>query len=124
MDAARRQEDTEGADITVLQELIRVQQAVIEIAVKDSPEAAVDMVGEYFEEAGVDDRDTRLFLDIWWNQRRLSAGPKHLSQHAELEPKLVTLCRELDVEMDGVKVPASAAAILNAIRECLEACNQ
>jgi len=30
--------------------------------------------------------------------------------------KIVRLCRELDAEMDGVSCPASAAAILNAIR--------
>lgn len=29
---------------------------------------------------------------------------------------LVTLCRMLDVEMDGVECPATAASILNAIR--------
>lgn len=29
---------------------------------------------------------------------------------------LVTLCRMLDVEMDGVECPKAAAAILNAIR--------
>ena len=29
---------------------------------------------------------------------------------------LMTLCRELDMEMDGVKCPKAAAAILNAIR--------
>ena len=29
---------------------------------------------------------------------------------------LYALCKELDVEMDGVKCPATAAAILNAIR--------
>jgi hypothetical protein len=33
--------------------------------------------------------------------------------------RLVELCRELDAEMDGVKVPASAAAILNTIRAAL-----
>ena len=30
--------------------------------------------------------------------------------------KLIRLCRELDIEMDGVACPGSAAAILNAIR--------
>lgn len=30
--------------------------------------------------------------------------------------RLFRLCVELDIEMDGVRVPASAAAILNAIR--------
>ncbi len=33
--------------------------------------------------------------------------------------RLVLLCRELDMQMDGVAVPASAAAILNAIRSLL-----
>ena len=32
---------------------------------------------------------------------------------------LVRLCLELDREMDGVKVPAAAAAILNGIRSWL-----
>lgn len=34
--------------------------------------------------------------------------------------KLYGLCHELDIELDGVKVPASAAAILNSIRETLK----
>jgi hypothetical protein len=33
---------------------------------------------------------------------------------------LYTLCKELDIEMDGVKCPATAAAILNAIRSEIE----
>ena len=33
--------------------------------------------------------------------------------------RLIRLCVELDMEMDGVRVPASAAAILNAIRGIL-----
>ena len=33
--------------------------------------------------------------------------------------RLVVLCRELDSELDGVLVPSSAAAILNAIRSLL-----
>lgn len=33
--------------------------------------------------------------------------------------RLVELCRELDVELDGVKVPETAAAILNTIRAVL-----
>jgi hypothetical protein len=33
--------------------------------------------------------------------------------------RLIRLCVELDMEMDGVRVPASAAAILNAIRSIL-----
>lgn len=34
--------------------------------------------------------------------------------------RLIRLCVELDMEMDGVRVPASAAAILNAIRGILD----
>ena len=34
---------------------------------------------------------------------------------------LVRLCRELDTELDGVKLPRTAAGIMNAIRACLEA---
>ena len=34
--------------------------------------------------------------------------------------KLVRLCEELDMEMDGVTVPATAAAILNGIRATLD----
>ena len=30
--------------------------------------------------------------------------------------RFLNLCTELDVEMDGVRCPASAAAILNALR--------
>jgi len=33
--------------------------------------------------------------------------------------RLVELCRELDAEMDGVQLPATAAAILNTIRAAL-----
>lgn len=33
-----------------------------------------------------------------------------------VDNRLRALCQELDIEMDGVAVPASAAAILNAIR--------
>ena len=33
--------------------------------------------------------------------------------------RLASLCRELDVEMDGVNCPASAAACLMGIREVL-----
>jgi len=35
--------------------------------------------------------------------------------------KMWNLCDELDTELDGVSVPASAAAILNAIRDLLDA---
>ena len=34
--------------------------------------------------------------------------------------RLERLCRELDVEMDGVQVPQAAAAILNGIRGVIE----
>ena len=34
--------------------------------------------------------------------------------------KLVRLCKELDEEADGVKVPRALAALLNAIRATLE----
>jgi len=57
------------AEIALVKELIRVQRAVIEIAVTESAEAAVDMIGEYFEEAGVDDDETRRMLDMWWTSR-------------------------------------------------------
>lgn len=33
--------------------------------------------------------------------------------------RLLNLCHELDAEMDGVACPASAAAILNAIRKII-----
>lgn len=33
--------------------------------------------------------------------------------------RLIILFRELDMEMDGVRVPASAAAVLNGIRAVL-----
>lgn len=33
--------------------------------------------------------------------------------------RLESLCRELDMEMDGVRVPQTAAAILNGIRSVL-----
>jgi len=39
---------------------------------------------------------------------------------AECAQRLIALCRELDEELDGVLVPASAAAVLNGIRDLLE----
>ncbi len=33
---------------------------------------------------------------------------------------LMTLCRELDTDMDGVRCPGTAAAILNAIRRIVK----
>jgi len=56
---------------------------------------------------------------VLWAYQRLSAIHQ-LSSGADLpsnrESRLLRLCRELDMEMDGVACPASAAAILNAIR--------
>ena len=57
---------------------------------------------------------------VLWAHQRLSAIEQLVTSgrplmHAE-ESRLLVLCRELDVEMDGVECPASAAAILNAIR--------
>ena len=43
-----------------------------------------------------------------------------MSKWLELTERLHRLCIELDVEMDGVTIPASAAAILNAIRDVLQ----
>ena len=37
-----------------------------------------------------------------------------------IESKLVKLCRELDMELDGVRLPAPAAAVANGIRSTLE----
>ncbi len=37
-----------------------------------------------------------------------------------VESTLVRLCRELDMELDGVRLPATAAAIANGIRSTLE----
>jgi hypothetical protein len=34
--------------------------------------------------------------------------------------RLVLLCRELDVEMDGVQCPGAAAAILNTLRKVIQ----
>ncbi len=34
--------------------------------------------------------------------------------------RLIRLCIELDAEMDGVRVPATAAAVLNGIRSVLQ----
>lgn len=49
------------------------------------------------------------------NAMRVYAGIECPVQAARLQ----RLCFELDVEMDGVQVPKSAASILNAIREVL-----
>ena len=37
---------------------------------------------------------------------------------------LLTLCTELDRELDGVRIPKSAAEIVNAIRSLLKECDQ
>ncbi len=57
-------------------------------------------------------------------RRAVRYGVQHGKKNviADLEPLdyLFTLLDELDLEMDGVAVPASAAAILNALRAVLE----
>lgn len=40
-------------------------------------------------------------------------------QKVMLESRVVSLCRELDKEMDGVTCPAAAAGLLNSIRDTL-----
>lgn len=57
---------------------------------------------------------------VLWAHQRLSAiaqltGLELLARQEET--KLFRMCRELDMEMDGVACPASAAACLNAIRQ-------
>jgi len=47
-----------------------------------------------------------------WTKEEAEENKKDVS-------RLIRLCVELDMEMDGVRVPASAAAILNAIRGIL-----
>ena len=51
----------------------------------------------------------------------LKKTSKRKKQPMTSDPKerLFILCRELDMEMDGVRVPATAAAILNAIRSII-----
>ena len=44
----------------------------------------------------------------------------HSVRLLKLYEKLVPLCNELDDEMNGVSCPASASAILNALRFTLE----
>lgn len=49
-------------------------------------------------------------------RKKSTTQKQKLSNHEKLEG----LCRELDVEMDGVSpIPATAAAILNGIRRVL-----
>jgi len=43
----------------------------------------------------------------------------NIIQKVMLESRLVSLCRELDMEMDGVTCPAATAGLLNAIRDTL-----
>lgn len=40
-------------------------------------------------------------------------------KYTQVAGRLVALCRELDEELDGVKIPASAAAVCNGIRDVL-----
>ena len=48
-----------------------------------------------------------------------SQTKKQAEENRKDVERLIRLCIELDMEMDGVRVPASAAAILNAIRGIL-----
>lgn len=54
----------------VLRDFVVMCRGAIEKAVLDSPEVAIDMLAEYFDEAGVEDADTRKILDKWWSQRK------------------------------------------------------
>lgn len=43
-----------------------------------------------------------------------------LDESGKKREELETLIRELDIEMDGVRCPASAAAILNRLRRLVK----
>ena len=47
-------------------------------------------------------------------------SPENQAVVLENGMRLMHLCNELDMEMDGVRCPASASAILNAIRAIVE----
>lgn len=56
-------------------------------------------------------------VSISERQKRISQGLKlSHKRKRELADRLFNLCRELDMELDGVNMPATAAAIMNAIR--------
>jgi len=50
---------------------------------------------------------------------RLEAEVRNLRKHRDVTRGLVRLCRELDAELDGVRLPATAAAITCGIRTLL-----
>jgi len=52
---------------------------------------------------------------------RLRAEVARLKEEITYLRKLYDICVELDMEMDGVKAPASAAGLLNAMRRIIEA---
>lgn len=81
------------------------------------------------------DKNAPSLVDLWARQREMDEeDPAKIQEardcanamraYARIEcpvqaTRLQRLCFELDVEMDGVQIPKSAAAILNAIREVL-----
>jgi hypothetical protein len=60
-------------------------------------------------------------VDLMFNEAQQEAQ-RHERRQQDLQvsiDKLVALCTELDEELDGVKLPSSAAAIMNSIRSVL-----
>ena len=58
-----------STELVLLAEFIRIQRGVIELAVNETPGAAVDMVADYIEEAGVEDPELQRLLDKWRGYR-------------------------------------------------------
>lgn len=59
-----------NALVGCINELSRVQIAVLREAAENSPGDAIDILAEYFEDAGVDSDEMRLLLDKWWAFRK------------------------------------------------------
>jgi hypothetical protein len=65
--------------------------------------------------------DKEAALDLFFEEKQRQARECHRQQTDihDLDLKLRRLCHELDMELDGVKLPASAAGILNGIRKAI-----
>ena len=59
-------------------------------------------------------------IEVLGESRAFTCAASQILKYLPKARTLVELCRELDEELDGVKIPASAAAIVNAIRSIVE----
>lgn len=82
--------------------------AKAKIGMNDVRLVAADMIGKLYDAKSI--RQLQL-LDMQVRRSLEELGKRTNGD------RLMILCKELDIEMDGVKCPRTAAAILNGIRE-------